>query len=100
LDNHPTHKSDFAKYVIFTSNLKVFFSTTHGSRTNPIEYFFGYIKNKLKDWDYNNYEELANCIVTIMKKIKPETFKGFYKQCFQQANIILREELDKILDNH
>jgi len=44
------------KKAILETNIKVFFSTTHGSRTNPIEYFFGFIKNKLKDWEYDNKE--------------------------------------------
>ena len=68
-----------ARNVVFESNMKVFFSTTHGSRTNPIEYFFGYLKNKLKDWEYKGVEQLANSVVSIIKDMKPETFQGFYR---------------------
>ena len=39
----------------------------------------GYIKNKLKDKFYNNYKSLAKVVTDIMKDIKPEVFRGFYK---------------------
>jgi len=34
--------------------MKLIFNITHGSRLNPIEYFFGYLKDKLKDKEYGN----------------------------------------------
>ena len=56
LDNWPPHKSHFVKEVVLKSSMRLIFGLTHNSRSNPIEYFFGHLKGKLKDEPYKNFQ--------------------------------------------
>ena len=51
--------------------MKLLFNLTHNSRSNPIEYFFGYLKDKLKDVKYKDFKVLSQKIVDVMKAIPP-----------------------------
>ena len=59
LDNLPAHKTDQVKKIVAETKMKLIFNLTHGSRLNPIEYFFGYLKDKLKHKTYRNFKQLA-----------------------------------------
>ena len=67
LDNLPAHLSDHVKKVVLDTHMKLLYNLTKNSRSNPIEYFFGYIKNKLKDEIYKNYVDYAQNIIDVMK---------------------------------
>ncbi len=49
--------------------MRLIFNLTHNSRANPIEYFFGYLKGKVKDEPYGDFKTLAQKITDCMHKI-------------------------------
>jgi len=59
LDNLPAHKSNHVKKFVARTQMKLVFNLSHGSRLNPIEYFFGYLKDKLKHKHYSNFKTLS-----------------------------------------
>ena len=71
--------------------MKLLFNLTHNSRSNPIEYFFGYLKDKLKNLPYKDFKTLAGNIFKVMKRIEPSTFQGFYRQAMRNSLYMLNE---------
>jgi hypothetical protein len=39
--------------------MRMLYNLTKNSRSNPIEYFFGYLKNKVKDKPYKKFDDYA-----------------------------------------
>jgi len=56
LDSLPVHKTNYVKKFIQTSSMRLIYNLAHNSRSNPIEYFFGYLKGKIKDEEYTNFK--------------------------------------------
>ena len=96
LDNLPVHLSEFAKEVVLKSSMRLLYNLTKNSRSNPIEYFFGYLKGQVKDIPYKKFDDYAQNIVDVMKKLKPEVYSSFYRQAFRNSYFILKEEEDKL----
>lgn len=96
LDNLPVHLSDFVKKVVLQTRMIMLYNLTKNSRSNPIEYFFGYIKDKVKDKTYGNFVDYAQNIIDIMKSMKPELFQTFYRQAFKNSSFMLQEEVDML----
>jgi len=59
IDSLPVHKSNLVKNLIYENKMRLIFNLTHNSRANPIEYFFGYLKDKVKDEPYGDFKTLA-----------------------------------------
>lgn len=89
LDNLPVHLSDFVKKVVLQTRMIMLYNLTKNSRSNPIEYFFGYIKDKVKDETYRNFVDYAQNIIDIMKSMKSKVFQTFYRQAFKNSYFIL-----------
>jgi len=55
IDSWPGHKTNHIKKLVVENSIRLIFNLTRNSRANPIEYFFGHLKNKLKNIRYDNY---------------------------------------------
>ena len=59
IDSWPGHKTNHIKKLVFETSMRLIFNLTRNSRSNPIEYFFGYLKNKLKSIRYDDFTDLT-----------------------------------------
>ncbi len=96
LDSLSAHKTNRVKKVAFTTSMRLLFNLTHNSRSNPIEYFFGYLKQRLMDTPNQDYKKLSQNIVDILKGIKSETYPSFFRQAFKNSMLILKKEEEEL----
>lgn len=59
LDNLPCHLSEYVKEISSNTSMRFLFNLTKNSRSNPIEYYFGYLKLHLKDIPYKKFDDYA-----------------------------------------
>ena len=59
IDSWPGHKTNHIKKLVLETSMRLIFNLTRNSRSNPIEYFFGYLKNKLKSIRYDDFTDLT-----------------------------------------
>ena len=62
LDNLPCHLSDYVKEIALKTSMRFLYNLTKNSRSNPIEYFFGYLKPLLEDMPYKRFDDYAQNI--------------------------------------
>lgn len=94
LDNLPVHLSDHVKSVVLQSSMRLLYNLTKNSRSNPIEYFFGYLKNKVKDKPYKRFVDYAQNLADAMEEIESKVFQSFFRQAFRNSYFILKDEID------
>ena len=59
LDNLPCQLSEYFKEIALKTSMRFLYNLTKNSRSNPIEYFFGYLKPLLEDMPYKRFDDYA-----------------------------------------
>ena len=49
----------YVKEIAFKTSMRFLYNLTKNSRSNPIEYFFGYLKPLLEDMPYKRFDDYA-----------------------------------------
>ena len=80
LDNASIHKDEFITPFMNAKGVYVYWQSPYSPDFNPIELVFGWIKKKLKEYEYAT-ELLPAIIEEVMAAIKPKLVASFVKHC-------------------
>ena len=70
MDNANIHKAKILKSLY--QHINIFYNAPYSPFMNPIEEFFGYLKNKIRKINYKNRHELIKITNQICNTVKPK----------------------------
>lgn len=82
LDNATIHKCKLVKESLSKTTNKFVFNIPYHPQTNPVEYIFGIMKQKLRKLNVSTEEKLQKTIEKILKKIPVDIFNNCYSKSF------------------
>lgn len=58
---------------------KLVFNIPYFSTLNPIEFYFGIVKGKMKHINFENRDAVAKGVVKVLTQISKESYQGCYR---------------------
>ena len=96
LDNASCHKTDVLK--AWAKETGVVFNVPYYAKANPIELFFSDLKNRCREVNTTNHQELAEEVVTKIKTIPRKNYQSYFRKsmrdCGEKLSKLLKREVD------
>ena len=84
MDNARPHKAIILKDLIKKSGNNLLYTVPYNPQTNPVEEFFSQLKHYIRKRSPQNYKEINDSIIKILKdKIKRKHLKNYFKHGFK-----------------